>query len=1796
MLPNFHSTLIILIAFAWTTSQGLDSTEKGQSAEPQLRGFEGELDVAAASDSATLLSGTSHKVVASGWPSTTQMWPSIQTASTRSNQSTGWMQMVEPFIFADQPRPTDYSLLLSLNKTVLEILKAQIKPMGVNLSFEYYFDLDRKVTALPGIKIEVDRKQFMYLEPNEAQTVKPRIWMSFNERITITDPMQLDKPDWLKFALVNRQSPSLVAIRRLQVEFRMGDGSNSKPTQDNRSPNQNESPLREQTVPVGQPAAPNAPPQPPAVTYQEPLAQPPSLGPSYPPRNEAPLAPEQPSRPQQLTEPPSVPDNAPPNQAPEAEGPDGGYVPQQPQYPPVATQPDVYPEGDQYSAPSDIHTATSPAVDFSSKGKDKETKEKHKVSDKNKDASGSWWGRRRRKRDTDLAKEVRGQQVANDSIVLTCLTSNQCDWKADGSEQIQWALARMPPATKMVQSGYFYVSNQNNYGDMRSMLNLHLNQTDSATIADQNSDHCLELALYITEGTHLKLYKLSRVSDMSPWSRGNLLMTWTPTTTTPKRGRLPGAQLAAMENEQNGWTFESLCYGDFFIDPKECGAGLCAFGFEMEPDAHKAPSGRARGEKLYETSAESELVVHGEGSGEQVVGVALLKEYSVNVAQKADKPRWLETWLREKVEPSDNWKFYPKQDYRVSSNNISLVNLYDDSRYFIASDWLHVSNHLELQAILAIELEAGNETMANLSSLHNSLIESMNSIGNEDSAVGLGPNGDICVFSLRLTTKLVDTNYDIISSNSSTIDWSLKNNGSLFNLGLSVTDEIKAARHGQLKGQDTSLFKIVFEFVLDTRWLAPNSTLERFFLGNSNNLNYKISLANVSLSDRCSPNPCQFGSCRQNGTDYEDWQCTCEDKYRGRRCEFGRWCNLPHITPWTPPPQLASSQQKSAKNQVVGVQPQRQAKGLGDSVIRVSGKEYCQRKLGLGFRCTDIDLPLNDQLYTEEDRTFICSCQDDYFLSDDSKCKQAHLCNSIVCPSIGMVCDESRPFNRTQPCQCDEKQDWYLDSRIEPNQPPRCTRRQCRDKARDCGFDAHICLPTLPGERPICKCGPKFALKTNPETGQKYCQSTACVLPTLNDCQQICLPDNSNLQRPYTCACHPGYTLDPVDGRTCTPQRPHMPAYCRPACNSETQICTDLGCRCKQGYIGEGEVRIQQAVRNRVVGNSTTPTIEYTQSIKCLNVCALTYAENKEEFEMIESVCPLGLCNSSDFKCKCSDPSSSALINTKYEPINSAVASAQNESSRDSPLCQLRRVCEVNSSSYKVCKSQGAICVPDYTKAAMFDCICPPSTEKRLYGQQTSSEFTCEPKCSAKKSDCLAHQAVCKLVDKDEVRCECLPGFMFSQHYQKCFLAKYSYSFNLLIVNRYYEPESRFHHQIQMMNSTLQPSTLYDKNNRHSELDNRPLSELVPQLQNQPQPNGDSSASLFIAEYNQCNITQVIPKSVIEDPYEHNIESYLSYIDQCNEKIHQNVKTYHLNSRLSEDLRQSLRQHLRDFTVATNQSECLETDQSGMYLNCTIYLQSNEPVQKSIIDFIFNDCDKNAQDDKFCWIKPRLLLKQLDVASRSANHQNDELIMTNTTTRSIGDLNFKQIIPCELNNFCGLDAYSMRIDDKTSLCSCKCPIDIEVIDVRDLEPRQQLLHDDNPTGKISIKEVCAPRNNCGVNSTFCLGKTGSVCHYDIRLGSRCQCVYPSYEDSSGKCVEVTFSTLDNTFIVIIVLLGTALIVSIAINLTVVAKSQSLFGRSKQYPLNEFRTTASTHNNPRHHNRSTGVPNPVFTND
>lgn len=1939
------------------TNQTTTTTTTTTTANGKFANKDELLETAASLDADDMHAATGYKIIASGWPVTSALWPTARIENAQSDNDTdaGQFTRVEPFIYVDKPRPIDYSLLLDLNETLVERITSSIKPpLGVQLSFEYYFDHDHKVTALPGIKIEVNRKQIKYLEPGNTTTAssdKAKMWIKFAGLIYLDDKLQLANHDWLKISLVNRQSSSLVALRRLEVTFltsapevepaapsvpaanknvappvpglktEVPPQREFSPEQDQPqqgepfSPDESQEPglqkiaetaARPYESDAGRPPLPSSTtaqkyqpafyphsitgqspelgtgPQPPRTTTHEHANRPNQQ--EFSPEQRRPLSPDESEElgPEDIAEP-----------GPEPYVPDAGRRP----LPSSATvhehvhQPANHQASDNYASSaakqvsvphidpqlsgttahghgSSKHPATKP--DRTKKGSDK--KEHRNEVDSGTGATSnaltstikpvapkpkSWMsiiaGRKRRKRQV-VPVEALGAQNGS-QITLTCHQSSFCQhWRADGPDQIQWSLARMPPSTNAVQNGYYYVSNRNNYGNWSEILRLYLNETESATNSDQESDHCIELALYVTERSRLNIYRLVRAptsagDEPAPLGHayGNdeharLLLTWAPTTTTSSNGSatgtgpagrraLPGSRLPARDH--GGWTLETLCYGDFFADFKHCSSGGCAFGFQMDvsprPFGHLPTSGGGADEAPDMALANDKhqhqpLVVLGADEEEQVVGVALLSDYATNNRRSPAPPdmpnKWLAAWQRDEVKPDHDWRFYPKLDVLVGDSSVDLVNLNDEAYYQMHSTWLTMQTYLNFNASLAIELvrmDTGGNDSANLSATN-----------------------DEQVFSLLVSTRLVDRNFVNIWNTSHVIKWPAQ--ARYYDLGAAnLTDKIEPARHEQLAKDDKArLYKIIIELELDCRhssWVSGGQQ------------EFKLTIANVSLADRCFPNPCQSGSCQQTGTHPEEgWQCHCDATHRGRRCEFGRWCELAHVLP---PP--ANNHQTPTAS--VGSQQKRQellVKAPPANGAKISGNKYCELKLAgpkeLGqnkTKCTELDVTLNENLYTEDGKTFHCSCQDDYYLNDEAKCKPAHKCSSLVCDAIGQICDETKPFDKTQPCQCNEKQDWHP----KPDNPGKCIRRQCQDKMRDCGFNAHICLPTLPGERPICKCAPGFQLKTN-DKGQKYCQSSACILPTLNDCQQICqvrsgLENNLNLDRPYNCSCHPGYVLD-KDGRSCAPVGPsatkttsdNQLATCDPACNRDTQICTAHGCKCKQGFVADREewTNITQSIRSP----SKSP-IRYVKKVQCLNVCSLTYAENIDEFEKVRSVCPLGLCDPDTFQCRCSDPNSKALIHTKYEPV--AANDTSKPSARLSPMCRLRRVCEPGSANYVFCRARGAICVPDYEKSAMFSCECPPATEKQHMNQ---TEFVCKPRCSSIELNCQLKWATCRLFERDRVKCDCLPGFLPDKDKGTCYLANYTYSFSLILKNKYYQPEARYHRPGSRPEAPDGPT-------EHDGQQEPPASDephdLVPELEaphfqrsdaQEQEANGGGASDrhhsklarqdrqpMFIAEFNQCNISQVLPKSIIEDPYEHDIESYLNYIDQCNENIHKQTKSLQINSRLAEDLRQSLRQHLTEFAVTTNESLCMELEPDGTYLNCTIYLQSNEPISVSTINNAFTNCDKYGADPDSCWIKPRLLLKRAPFNNEVATGMDSQSARAGQTTLGTNNsdnyFNFIQVIPCEINNFCGDDAYSFHLGDTTSRCSCKCHEELGRYDVKNLAPARHQRNGHEPGAQAPMvaadatlsndqkeldrwnslhltdptKDICRPRNQCDSNATYCQHKTGSVCQYDARSGSRCRCSY--YENNEGYCIKHPLEIQYEVVIGVIVLLAGSLLVSLIVNILSLIRSKrtGAFGHNKQYPLSEFPARNNNSNPPvRNLSRSTGVPNFAFDND
>lgn len=86
------------------------------------------------------------------------------------------------------------------------------------------------------------------------------------------------------------------------------------------------------------------------------------------------------------------------------------------------------------------------------------------------------------------------------------------------------------------------------------------------------------------------------------------------------------------------------------------------------------------------------------------------------------------------------------------------------------------------------------------------------------------------------------------------------------------------------------------------------------------------------------------------------------------------------------------------------------------------------------------------------------------------------------------------------------------------------------------------------------------------------------------------------------------------------------------------------------------------------------------------------------------------------------------------------------------------------------------------------------------------------------------------------------------------------------------------------------------------------------------------------------------------------------------------------------------------------------------------------------------------------------------------------------------------------------------------------------------------------------------------------------------------CLGWTQENIEGQCVELPITGLNNTLIIIVILLGAALVVSVTINLVAAAKSGKFIGRNKKYPLSEF--SATHHRSP----TSMGLSNSGFLRD
>lgn len=1599
------------------------------------------------------------KIVGDGWPSTTATWPTIQSTDQSQQNGTSY-NATEPFIYLDKPY-SDYGLLVKLNQTTMEKLKSIGKPIAVDISFSHYFEYGPEVHAFPAIRIEVERKEMTHLKPNE--NLKTRIWHNYKEKITVDDVKKFENTDWLILSLVNRQPPSIVAIRRLKIEFSVAGEIKTEekkpeaPEEDTGKPNED---------------------------------QPDNFDSSY-----------------------------------------GGRPKKTPKKPSKSYPMDVDSEGFDPTTAALTRTTRSTLTNGSTKPTPKP----------NSFFSSLGMGRKKRDLSSDSKKSTTQipalsttEKPKVEPIVLTCYRADSCDIEFQPKEKIQWSLARMPPSTDSIKYGYYYVSNQHNFGDPSKTLRISLEETSEAKRQEFGRDHCIDLALFITEAVSLNLY--SYLMDSNGWRQGNLLMTWTSTLNTRKpdqvdgktprpRIGLPGARLASLENGQNGWAFETLCFGDFFNDLKDCGDGKCGFGFKMHVEGEQPFHSLSPNEELNERNLEvhdpnkaedksassSDISIITDQPLEQVIAISLLTKFASPGGEKKPHSIGLESWESDEVVPIDNWRFYPKQDYdiRSSGSSVSFINLYDNSRYYIQSEWIYVGSHLDLSgSFLVNRLVDGKPEEGDKLSLAIDQTCKMEVISKSST-------DDLNLFTVDLAVRLLDEVSNEIFRCIHKIHWTQNRSSASYELRFPISDELRQS-YPDLSINNRHKFKVEFSLGLRVNE-QKDTSLEKLLKGTS----YKISIANVSISDRCFKNPCNTGTCRQIGPEPDSFECVCDDKHRGKFCQFGRWCQVPHIKPYVINDKSLTQVLTSGKD--------------------ITGSIYCTKKFGIGSKCTDIDKPLDDEKLDgdEEGITFTCSCQDEYYLDDDGKCRLPHPCNSILCPFPGMICDETlKPSSRPLTCKCDESQGWSLDPH--DTQASRCIRQQCSDIERDCQFKAHSCIPTGIGEKPICKCAPKFTLVSN-NNGEKYCKSVACNLPSLNDCHQICYPNDGDVSHPYTCGCHLGYELAD-DGKTCKPHDTNPPR-CEPGCDHKTQFCTQHGCRCKQGYVGES----QEVVTRTLMHGE----IQYTKSIRCLNICVLKSSEKQEETDKVKSVCPLGICNPEDFFCKCRDPSLASLEGDKYEPKYSIVNREKSERIRE-PLCSLKQVCQPDSDSYKICQNSGAICVPDYTKPSMYDCICPPPLEKMIYKDELMSSFTCERKCGQTRSDCYRKSAICRQIDKGKLRCECPPGFIMNPKNRKCYLAKFSYSFNIISVNKYYDPNL----------------SLY-------QFDSKAITSDSKGSQVKTSAIGHPDYNLA---YNQCKITRILPKTVIEDPYENDVAFYKNYIDQCNEKVYTSLKIHSTNFKLAEDLRQTLKQHLKDFTVTTLDNSCEEVG-SAKYINCTIYLQSqNDPVSAEKLEKVFNQCDKQGQSSEFCWVKPRLLLKR----PQSGPIKHGKL--GEITQNFFG---FKQIIPCELKGFCGPDAISIRQDNTTSLCSCICPSSIEVTDAKLLE----YVPSDSES-KLAVKETCLPMNHCKQESTFCLSKPGSDCHYDPRQGSRCICRYPTYE-MDGKCVSST-GQAGYTLQAVVLALGIFLTISFIWNVWACIKMKSGCGNSQKYQLNEYPSSPAFSKRPT--NQSTGMPNPVFMSD
>lgn len=1417
------------------------------------------------------------------------------------------------------------------------------------------------------------------------------------------------------------------------------------------------------------------------------------------------------------------------------------------------------------------------------------------------------------------------QQDLKKNIVLNCMNPNECDFKPQEGRQLQWSLASMPPSNDKVASGFFYVSNQRGYGDADKLLQLSLEQTENATIIDFEADQCIELSIFVTQETYLHVYRMTKAnqinSKQSKWIRGPLLLSYPSTIIAPSRSNTTFLQdltldyadkqqkqaanlrLSSKKEYDDDWLYETYCFSDFFVSNSQvkslpnCKAGECAFGFMLSTQS-----------AYDQQDLKQDLNLNiGPLYRERLAAIGLLRRFATrSTRQMTNSRKYLKAWQAEATKPNEYWRFFPSEDWRMYASNASLVNLRDKSEYYALSDWIEFDSPMEFNATFMVETSAFNK--ADFSAAF------IASLPPPEQKLMILASDTPRVMNIKASVKVLDAKLGLLYKREiPTLELSFQSNETKTYLDLSVpiTDKINRNQVQRVNSAiSPPLFKLQIKITLECHWLVESLPARRFIT--DKHINYKMSLVNVSLADRCNPSPCNQGTCLQNGIKLDDWQCECDDQHRGRKCEFGRWCKIAHVSPWTTSRRKLLSSTNSDSNSGEEKSTNEDNIVVDNSIASlelVSGDDFCHKKLGIGSNCTELDVKLSDLKYNDEGVTFVCNCMGDYYLSDSLECRQAHLCDSIICRSPGSSCDSSKPFDATQPCQCNSTMDWQQQQQQADNSSSafsvgECQRTQCSDIERDCGFRANICLPNVFGERPICKCGSKFVEKisqivppiggsTNedpflPQTTCKTCESTACNLPNLNDCAHICTPNSTNPIRPYDCSCFDGYTLA-KDNSSCdaNPNKHLLAQNCQSLCDEEQQVCTDSGCKCRQGFkeISFEFVTIEEEVVGPD-GQLSHSTNTQFRTVKCQNICELTF--DIRVFNQVKSVCPFG-CNSNNFTCKCDAP------NSAYE--------SESEDGK-TPLCRRKRVCAKDGKAYDDCKNRNAICAPSFS-FPFYECVCPKLTTPFFYGPG-SGDFTCEPLCNDMKSQCLRQEAVCRLTDTNSVSCTCEPGMMFDEKEQRCYMAKYTYSFSLIVANKYYQQQQiDFIHSSKEKNHTLTDPLQHDNNNI-------------------------SQPWRLIAEMNQCNLSQVLPQFVLDDPYEQSTDSYLEYIEKCNLDLQKGLRMARLNSQLADDVRKALRQDLRDFTVTTSDEFCTELVSQNnqrdflssiQTLNCTIYVQSNEALSRQTIDNVLSNCDPRGADRSLCWIKPSLLLSM------------DTSLVPTTKVPSSGQSSikkrelvsdFKQVIPCELRSFCDKDAVSVRLDNKTSRCSCKCFL-TRAKSIRELErsASHQLMGLNRSS--LAVREICLPRNHCLQNSTFCSSKQNSECKYDTEIGSICVCKHNYYmHNANGSCLSLNDAILSSTTLQttlapilieatsssvlysVIVFLSIALIISVAVNLFIALRSSSLLGRSQDYPLSKYHSADQQHHQHQfqddscnrlrphiNHNRSTGIPNEAF---